>query len=137
MLLGLSGAASERDTDLQVVAGPGDGGVAAGALLTNFAEQVHHRSVDDAGRKAIIESVGTDGLVDAAAVCANFNMMVRIADGTGTPLDTGSVSMSERLRAELDLDKLASRRLASATGGGEERHRAGPPSGASPRSPEP
>ena len=41
-------------------------------------------------------------------------MMVRIADGTGTPLDAGSVEVSEELRADLGLDELKSRRVAEA-----------------------
>lgn len=57
------------------------------------------------------DAVGEAGMVDAAAVCANFNMMVRIADGTGTPLDSGTASVSEDLRAELELDTLTSKRL--------------------------
>ncbi|MGB5760068.1 MAG: alkylhydroperoxidase-related (seleno)protein, partial [Acidimicrobiales bacterium] len=62
------------------------------------------------------------GLVDAAAVCANFNMMVRIADGTGTPLDAGSVPMSQQLRGELGLDELSSRRLPPQPDGGDDHH---------------
>ncbi len=63
-------------------------------------------------RTSVIAEVGPAGLVDAAAVCANFNMMVRIADGTGTPLDAGSAPMSVDLRDELGLDELTSRRIA-------------------------
>ena len=95
-----------------VVAGSGgDGGVADGEVLSGFAAAVHAGTVDDAGRAAVVEAVGEAGLVDAAAVCANFNMMVRIADGTGTPIDAGSMPVSEELRRELGLDQLTSRRL--------------------------
>ncbi len=59
----------------------------------------------------MIEAIGEAGLVDAAAICANFNMMVRIADGTGTPLDTGSEELSGDLREQLELEDLVSRRL--------------------------
>ncbi|MCP3989771.1 MAG: hypothetical protein GY724_11900 [Actinomycetia bacterium] len=59
----------------------------------------------------MIEAVGQAGLVDAAAICANFNMMVRIADGTGTPLDDGTLGVSTELRADLGLDDLASKRV--------------------------
>lgn len=92
----------------------GDGGVANGALLAEFAEKVHDGSVTAADRSAVIEAVGSAGLIDAAAICANFNMMVRIADGTGTPLDAGSIPMSESLRSELQLNELTSKRLAEA-----------------------
>lgn len=71
-----------------------------------------HAGSDLTGVRAeMIEAVGEAGLVDAAAVCANFNMMVRIADGTGTPLDEGTVDMSADLRDQLDLDELTSTRF--------------------------
>ncbi|MCZ7534529.1 MAG: hypothetical protein M5T61_00375 [Acidimicrobiia bacterium] len=50
-------------------------------------------------------------MVDAAAVCANFQMMTRIADATGTPLDEFSVEPSAELRSELGIDSFAGRRI--------------------------
>ena len=122
MLLGLSSTSPdlhvEGDLELKAISGSehGDGGVAHGALLSRFAELVHAgRDLDgsdlDEIRREVIDAVGEAGMVDAAAVCANFNMMVRIADGTGTPLDKGSIDMSDDLRTELDLNELTSRRL--------------------------
>ena len=112
MLLGLSG--SEQ---VGLVGGSdfdGDGGVTHGTLLTRFAEQVHEGRDLGPISAEMIEAVGEPGLVDAAAVCANFNMMVRVADGTGTPLDTGSVDMSAGLRDDLGLDDLTSTRFVEA-----------------------
>ena len=132
MLLGLSSADEEAelvgDLTIDIVGGDAgsesvDGGVAAGAVLTRFAEAVHAGSGGSDGsdealaaaRSEVIDAVGVAGLVDAAAICANFNMMVRIADGTGTPLDAGTVDPSADLRAQLGLDDLTSRRLAEPT----------------------
>jgi hypothetical protein len=39
-------------------------------------------------------------------VASNFERMVRVADATGTPLDTPLVLMSEQLRHDLGLDRL-------------------------------
>jgi hypothetical protein len=85
--------------------------VAEAGVLARFAEAVHRGEGLEAARAETVEAVGPRGLVDAAAVCANFAMMVRIADGTGTPLDEGSVAPSEGLRADLGLDDLASARF--------------------------
>lgn len=103
------------EIDLQAVTSSenGDGGIAHGAVLSRFAEQVHADTDLEAARAEVIEAVGDAGLVDAAAICANFNMMVRIADGTGTPLDAPTVTVSGALRDELKLDELTSQRLAS------------------------
>ena len=113
MLLGLSGSQSEVDIELANVTGSdhGDGGVANGQLLVSFAEAVHGGVDVAAVRSEVMAELGSEGMVDAAAICANFNMMVRIADGTGTPLDAGTVPPSEELRAELGLDDLVSRRV--------------------------
>ena len=50
-------------------------------------------------------------MIDALAVYANFTMMTRIADGTGTPLDAGSTALSDDLRSGLGLNDLVSARL--------------------------
>ncbi|MGI9612071.1 MAG: hypothetical protein ACR2QO_04125 [Acidimicrobiales bacterium] len=135
MLLGLSSADEDAelvgDLTIDIVGGDADGddpdgGVAAGAVLTRFAEAIHAASTAsssgsgsdgdlDVARSAVVDAVGDAGMVDAAAICANFNMMVRIADGTGTPLDAGTVDPSADLRAKLGLDDLTSRRVANPT----------------------
>jgi len=126
MLLGLSslsnGEDESDDFEISAVAGSenGDGGVAGGAILTRYAEAVHRagggHDVDlEPITAEMIDTVGEAGLVDAAAICANFNMMVRIADGTGTPLDEGTIEVSAELRQDLNLDVLTSKRLADGT----------------------
>ena len=47
-------------------------------------------------------------LGDAAAVAANFQRMVRIADSTGIPLDTTALALSTDIRKQLDLGSFAS-----------------------------
>ena len=90
----------------------GDGGVAHGALLTRLAEEIHAGGDLADLRAEVIDAVGEDGYVDAVAVCANFNMMVRIADGTGTPLDEGTAAVSSDLREEIGVNQLLSARIA-------------------------
>ncbi|MGI9603062.1 MAG: hypothetical protein ACR2QE_14340 [Acidimicrobiales bacterium] len=112
MLLGLSGLSTGNEIDHHVVGGDiGDGGVRDGALLTRFAEAIHHGDDLVPARRQVADELGVDVMIDAAAVCANFAMMTRIADGTGTPLDEGSVAVSAELRSDLALDGLESARL--------------------------
>lgn len=63
-----------------------------------------------AARHALADVAGAQVAADAIAVCSNFHMMTRIADGTGTPLDSGSAAVSGDLRADLELDDLVSAR---------------------------
>lgn len=110
MLLGLSGLTVGDELDpANLAAGAG---VEHGALLVDFVRELGRRRTDLAdARTAVAGTLGDAAMVDAVAVYANFSMMTRIADGTGTPLDAGSVEMSADLRRGLELDTLVSRRL--------------------------
>lgn len=62
-------------------------------------------------RDECVSTLGADTTVDAAAVIANFHMMTRIADSTGTPLDAGTERITGELREALGLDDLATKRF--------------------------
>ena len=61
-----------------------------------------------AARARLVAEIGPAAFVDATAVVANFERMVRIADATGTPLDTPIATLATGLRGELDLDRFGS-----------------------------
>ena len=64
-----------------------DSGVPHGSLLTAFAEAAVRQTDALPGlREQIVSELGVQELVDAAGVVANFQRMVRIADGCGIPL---------------------------------------------------
>ena len=90
----------------------GDGGVLHGAALVRLVEAMWHQEPSEmaSAREALLEVAGPDVLVDAVAVSANFHMMTRVADGTGTPLDPGTDEMSLSWRATIGVDEFASRR---------------------------
>ncbi|MFN0090020.1 MAG: hypothetical protein ACKVWR_07095 [Acidimicrobiales bacterium] len=90
----------------------GDGGVAHGALLARLAEVMWRNDPEElAGlRDQATTVLGGVALVDAVAVSANFHMMTRIADGTGTPLDHGSVAPTEIIRQTIEVNDYLSRR---------------------------
>lgn len=113
-MLGLSSAENGEDVNLGSVATATteDGGVTHGAALQRFADAIHNQDPElSSARTAVVEAAGSAAMVDAAAVCANFQMSSRIADGTGTPLDAASVDLSTDVRNQLDLDGWTSRRL--------------------------
>lgn len=93
---------SESSTDA-------DTGVVAGTELTAFAEAVV--SGDDASiisaREAVTNALGEEAMVDAAAVIANFQRMVRIADSTGIPLDEPVLMMTQGIREDLGLNEFS------------------------------
>ncbi|WP_419916599.1 hypothetical protein [Candidatus Poriferisodalis sp.] len=90
----------------------GDGGVPHGALLARLAEAMWEgdREATAAARAAVVDAAGADVMVDAVAVSANFHMMTRVADGTGTPLDPGTYDMSAPVREACELNGFVSRR---------------------------
>lgn len=83
--------------------------VQAGAELTAFAEAVVQGDEQHitSTRTAVSKTLGDLAMVDAAAVIANFQRMVRIADSTGIPLDEPVMMMTQSIRKQLGLDSYA------------------------------
>jgi hypothetical protein len=110
LLLRASGAVTGRQLDpLAVVRdeAAAASGVPHAVALLAFADAVV--GTDDEAlaraRAGLLGAMGPAALVDAAAVASNFERMVRIADGTGIPLDPALVMLTEPLRAALDVDR--------------------------------
>jgi len=108
----VSGQTQDSEVDLSAVNGAatGDAGVAQGAELVAFVEAVMGR---DEGalvqaRAALRAVLSPEAFVDACAVIGAFNVVDRIADATGIPLDDGLVGISADIRTELDLSRFAS-----------------------------
>ena len=86
---------------------PSDGGVPHGQLLAELSEAVTRRENAEDLRSAVIDAVGAEGFVETAKTIQMFNMVDRIADATGIPLDDGTRTITGELRSELGLDELA------------------------------
>ncbi len=96
-------------------------GVPDGELLSRLVELTLDDSADNADelagvRDAIVAAMDAPALVDAAAVIGNFQRMVRIADGTGIPLDKQVAMISADVRDELRLNEFGSANLTPAPG---------------------
>ena len=86
-----------------------DSGVVHGSLLTAFAEAAVRQTDALPGlRERIAAELGVQELVDAAGVVANFQRMVRIADGCGIPLDDFTREATDDCREELGIHEYAS-----------------------------
>jgi hypothetical protein len=92
----------------------GDAGIRHGAHLVAFAEAAVAGDGAElaTARDALREAAGSAALVDAAGVVGNFERMVRIADGTGIPIDSFVAQLSGGIREELGLDDFSTRRVA-------------------------
>lgn len=68
-----------------LASGRGDGGLPHGAGLLAFTDAIAgwNDRVLDTARERLVVQAGDAFMVDAAAVAANFEMMTRVADGTG------------------------------------------------------
>ena len=65
--------------------------IPGGVALLRFTDAVLTRSENiDATAEAAVAELGPRGLVNAAAVIGNFQMMNRVADGTGMPTGKGT-----------------------------------------------
>lgn len=100
------------NVDLAAVNGSvdNDAGVEHGALLVSFTEAVmrgDQRAIDE-GRQALLAVLSPESFVDVAATIGAFNVVDRIADSTGIPLDDMMRPLSADVRRELDLGRFAS-----------------------------
>jgi hypothetical protein len=77
------------------------------APLIEFAEAVLRgdETRRNSARAALYRALGAAALVDAAAVVASFNAVVKIADGSGIPLEESKAAATEDLRAALKLEQ--------------------------------
>ena len=112
MLLRVSGQMTGTAIDMNTVNGEvhGDTGIAHAAELITFTEAVMRddEAVLVAARAALRSVVSPAAFVDTCALIAAFNVVDRIADSTGIPLDDPVVMMTEGLRTELDLVRFRS-----------------------------
>ena len=122
MLLRASGEAIGRETDLQGAVGEGDGGVPHGEALLRFAEAATQGTPDLAQRgDALRAAVGREAFVEAAATVGIFNGLVRVADGTGIPLDAGMNRVSREFREKLGLVAFPGARNTPVDSGAEDQ----------------
>jgi len=61
-------------------------------------------------RTVLVGEMGSDAMIDAAAVAANFQRMVRIADATGIPIDPQVSQMTRDIQQQLGLRRFPSAR---------------------------
>ncbi len=103
----MSGKLADTDVDISSVANEkvGATGVPNSADLVGWAEGVLARDLvaTEHHRIHILDELGVDAANDAAGVIATFNMVTRMADATGIPLERGFDQSAERIEAELGI----------------------------------
>lgn len=77
-------------------------------MLVAFVEAVlgEDKAALTATRRAVREAVGNAGFVDACATIASFNAVVKLADGSGIPLEDWKAERTADIRAALDIDRM-------------------------------
>lgn len=102
-----------RDND----AAAGSGVAHAEALLT-WTDAAVSRDEEAAAktRQRVIDEMGAEAAVDAAAIIGNFERMTRIADGTGIPLDAPMNALAADLQEDLRLREFRSAQNTSPPG---------------------
>lgn len=112
MLLRASSATKGDEVDITAVTRGGQvqSGVTGGDELVAFAEAAMAGSEAEVrvARENVRLALGDEATVDVAAVIGNFERMVRIADGTGIPLDTPLALLTSDMASEIGTDQFAS-----------------------------
>jgi hypothetical protein len=83
-------------------------GVTHGADLLAFTEAIMRGEPATLERERLRQMLSPDAFVDAAALIGAFNVVDRVADATGIPLDAALQAMSQDVRDELGLARFAS-----------------------------
>ena len=103
-----SSTATGASYDLSAIIGSGgaDGGVPSGMVLVEFVDAVLGRDAAQLSglRGAVRSVVGDAGFVDACATVASFNAVVKLADGTGIPLEDWKETRTRDIRGALSID---------------------------------
>ena len=88
-----------------LASGAGDAGLPHGAALLAFAEAIAGWDDDAlaAARERLVDVAGEAFMIDAAAVAANFEMMTRVADGTGAKHPADRLADRTALAARLGM----------------------------------
>jgi len=120
-MLRASALTNKTDIDIQCVNGDAqsaDKNIPFGPLLLAFAEAIANRNASGITqtREALELAAGSQVVVEAAAVAANFQRMVRIADSIGIPVDNMTTELGQGVRSELGLEKFASAQNTLASG---------------------
>ncbi len=112
MMLRVSSDVSGEEVDLKGITegAEAETGIPFDKELLQFADSSLSDN-EEAIRKAradVAEKMGNEAMVDAAGVIANFQRMVRIADGTGIPLDKPVALLSDDIRDDLGINEYGS-----------------------------
>lgn len=93
------------DTNCKEIAG-----LENSALLIEYADAFMSRDAEQLVlvRDKMEKAMGANKLVDASGVASNFQRMVRIADGTGIPIDPGRYDVKVDLIEQLGLGEYES-----------------------------
>ena len=81
-------------------------------MLAAYAETVVGDDADalSAARTALMDTLGAEALVDAAAVASMFNAIDRVADSTGVPIDEDRLEPTADFREALGITAFSSHR---------------------------
>ena len=114
MMLRASSSANDLEVDLSQVRGDAhenDAVPHAPALAALVDASINDLDALPAARSALVEATDTATMLDASAVVANFEMMTRIADGTGTRHPSDRLDSMSDISTALDLNQFVSARV--------------------------
>jgi hypothetical protein len=114
MMLRASSSANDLEVDLSLVRGDATENEAvqhAPALAALVDASINDLDALPAARSALVEATDTATMLDASAVVANFEMMTRIADGTGTCHPSDRLDSMSDMNTSMGLDQFVSARV--------------------------
>ena len=114
-MLSMSARSSGDDVNLNGIVAGNDvaTGIPGSRALLAFAEIClgDDTAAISGARQQVLHELGEAAMVDAACIIANFQRMVRIADGTGIALDAEVAAITADLREDLGINDFSAANL--------------------------
>lgn len=79
--------------------------IPGGQLILDLVDAVFASGDIASARQAVVDELGAEALVDAVGVYANFEMMNRLAEGTGIPIPGAALSREAEMVEILGLNR--------------------------------
>lgn len=105
-MLSSSAIAYDYDLDIAAVGDPSiPVGIPGGNELLSFVDAIMFGTPGDlkSAQGAVIRALGPESLVDASSVFGNFEMMNRVAEGSGIPMPAQAIERMKGVIEELEL----------------------------------
>ncbi|MDA2979908.1 MAG: hypothetical protein O3B42_09140 [Actinomycetota bacterium] len=96
-----------HDLNVSAIKDPSlEAGIPGSRAILAFVDAVYSGIGTDNARRSVLDELGPEALVDACGAYGNFEMMNRVAEGTGIPIPGAAIERQADLIETLGLNRM-------------------------------